>query len=78
MSDINITWEYPPMPSKDRNKWDTILSILKANPGRWACIFRDAYSDNISPLRVRGCEVATRAHSASGRCDIYARRPEGK
>lgn len=65
----------PPVDKYFDREVEDILSQLKANPGRWALIQRDAHET--LPKRFPGTECYRKKIGKRHRYDIYLRWPDG-
>ncbi|MET4095136.1 hypothetical protein [Arthrobacter sp. UYCu712] len=76
---VEILWEEPPVRLLKRDEhYDSIITELKNNPGRWACVNKEWKSSSIPPAFKRaGCEGTARRNKDGKTFSVYVRYPEG-
>jgi hypothetical protein len=77
-----VEWEAPEVKQRKGSKWDPIASMLKANPGRWACIGRNIPTSIVTVMKkgelvcfrpAGSFEATVRNHTDRWQGDVYAR-----
>ena len=77
-----LEWEDPEPKQHKGSKWDPVARMLKAHPGKWACLGRGMPTSVVTDINkgtlkcwrpVGAFEATTRNHSERWIADVYAR-----